>query len=70
MFNVPGVEIIRESGYEVKLELDVTVTSVARAIQTILQAAPVADISVEDPPLEQVIARIYAKTSSERGAPS
>jgi len=62
--DVPGARIIRRAGYELELELDTSVTPIPAAMESILKAAPVADISLEDPPLEEVIARIY------KGGPS
>jgi hypothetical protein len=34
----------------------------------VLAAAPVADISIEDPPLEEVIAHIYGQSAAARQA--
>ena len=57
--HVPGSVIRSQSAYEWTLEIDVSVTPVQDAIARLLEAAPIADISVEDPPLERVIAGIY-----------
>jgi len=51
----------RARGYELKLEIDTRVTPMPQVIGRILQTAPVADIAVQDPPLEAVIARIYQR---------
>lgn len=67
-FSMPGLRIIQRSGYELKLEVDSTVTPVSAVIGAILRAAPIADIAVEDPPLEEVIARIYTNTSQTGGS--
>jgi ABC-2 type transport system ATP-binding protein len=56
-----GVTVLFRSAYELKLEIDTTITPVQNAIARVLEAAPVADIAVEDPPLEEVIARIYGR---------
>ena len=72
-FDLPGARLIQKSGYELKLELDTSITPIPQAIETIFKAAPVADISVEDPPLEEVIARIYMghrETLIKRGGSS
>jgi ABC-2 type transport system ATP-binding protein len=53
-----------QSAYEWVMEIDVSVTPVQEAIALLLQAAPIADIAVEDPPLERVIARIYKEHAS------
>jgi ABC-2 type transport system ATP-binding protein len=57
--DIPGSVVRSRSAYEWVMELDVSVTPVQRAIARVLEAASIADISVEDPPLEHVIARIY-----------
>ena len=31
----------------------------------VLKAGPVADIAIEDPPLEEIIAHIYSQTAAE-----
>jgi ABC-2 type transport system ATP-binding protein len=54
-----GVKTIERSEYESKLEIDTKVAAIPEVIGRLLEAAPVADISVQDPPLEEVIARIY-----------
>jgi ABC-2 type transport system ATP-binding protein len=57
--DVPGSVLRSQSAYEWVMEIDVSVTPVQQAIARLLQAAPIADIAVEDPPLERVITRIY-----------
>ena len=57
--HVPGSVVRSQSTYEWVMEIDVSITPVQDAIARLLQAAPIADIAVEDPPLERVIARIY-----------
>jgi len=57
--DVPGSVIRSQSAYECVLEVDVSVTPVQDAIARLVKAAPIADIAVEDPPLERVISRIY-----------
>jgi ABC-2 type transport system ATP-binding protein len=56
---IPGCVVRSRSAYEWVMEIDVSVTPVQVAIARLLEAAPIADITVEDPPLEHVIARIY-----------
>jgi len=56
---IAGSVIRSRSAYEWVIEIDVSITPVQHAITQVLEAAPIADIAVEDPPLEHVIARIY-----------
>jgi ABC-2 type transport system ATP-binding protein len=57
--DVPGCVMRSQSAYEWVMEIDVTVTPVQEAIARLVEAGPIADIAVEDPPLERVITRIY-----------
>src|SRR5262245_27559275 len=61
---IPGSVVRSRSAYEWVMEIDVSVTPVQRAITHVLEAAPIADIAVEDPPLEHVIARIYKEQAT------
>jgi ABC-2 type transport system ATP-binding protein len=54
-----------ESGYEWKLQIDTAITPVRVVTAAVLDAGSVADIAVEDPPLEEVIARIYCESRKE-----
>jgi len=57
--DLPGSVVKSRSAYEWVMEIDVTVTPVQNAIAKLAEAGPIADIAVEDPPLERVITRIY-----------
>jgi ABC-2 type transport system ATP-binding protein len=61
---IPGAVIRSRSSYQWVIEIDVSITPVQRAITHVLEAAPIADITVEDPPLEHVIARIYKEQAT------
>ncbi len=57
--DVDGLRVLRESGTEYKLVVDTRRRSIRDVLDTLLDTERVADISVLDPPLEDVIARIY-----------
>jgi ABC-2 type transport system ATP-binding protein len=61
---IPGVQIVRQAGYEMTLNVDTRTTPIQSVMAAVLGAAAVADIAIEDPPLEEVIARIYAHTEA------
>jgi ABC-2 type transport system ATP-binding protein len=61
---IDGVAVTRHRDGIVDLTVDTTRRSVRDVLDAVLDAWPVADISVLDPPLEMVIAEIYG-----RGAP-
>ena len=56
-----GVTILDHSDTAVKLVVDTNTTPIGRVLDDLLGGLPVIDISVVDPPLEQVIAAIYAR---------
>ena len=59
-----GMQVIKESGLGYKLVVDTERRSIREVLDTLLDTQPVADISVLDPPLEDVIARIYERRPS------
>jgi ABC-2 type transport system ATP-binding protein len=58
---LPGVTTLKATEYVVKLEVDTSILPIEQAMSAVLRAGTVADISVEDPPLEEVIAHIYGR---------
>ena len=50
------------------MQVDTTVTPVGKLTAAVLDAGPVADIAIEDPPLEEVIARIYGRGRKEESS--
>ena len=60
--DLPGVTTLKATEYALKLEVDTHVTPIERVMVEILRAGSVADIAIEDPPLEEVIAHIYGQT--------
>ncbi len=56
-----GVSILKRTEYALKLEVDTKIAPIESVMTAVLQLAPVADISIEDPPLEEVIAHIYGQ---------
>ena len=55
-----GVAVEASTDTTVRLVVDTTVRSIREVLDELLTTLPVTDISVTDPPLEQVIAEIYA----------
>jgi ABC-2 type transport system ATP-binding protein len=60
-FDLEGVTELKRSEYAVKLMVDTEKTDIDRVAAAILHAGSVADITIEDPPLESVIARLYGE---------
>jgi ABC-2 type transport system ATP-binding protein len=65
---LPGVEVVKAAPFGVKLEVDTDQQPIATVVGTLMAALPVADITIEDAPLEEIIAAIYRdRRTMERG---
>ncbi|NJR59388.1 MAG: ATP-binding cassette domain-containing protein [Cyanobacteria bacterium CRU_2_1] len=61
-----GVRQLEATDYTLKLEIDTRLMPIEQVITQVLQAGSVADIAIEDPPLDAVIAHIYNQPAEER----
>ena len=59
-FQMDGVEVLKQKGAGLKLRVDTTRTPVEAVLTTLLSEHGVKDITIEDPPLEEIIAKLYA----------
>jgi ABC-2 type transport system ATP-binding protein len=58
-FEMPGVDVLKAGDYGVKLQFDSRQTPVESVMQYLLANHSVADITVNDPPMEEIIRNIY-----------
>ena len=58
-FELPGVRELERDDVTLRLAVDTAVTTIRSVLDTVLDRCDVLDISVVDPPLEQVIAEIF-----------
>jgi len=58
-FDQPGVEVLKHKGYGVKLRVDTSVTPIEDMVRRLLTRYAIVDINVDNPPMEEIIARIY-----------
>jgi ABC-2 type transport system ATP-binding protein len=61
--DVAGARVLKGSGTGYKLVVDTAARSILEVLDDLLDGYEVADISVLDPPLEEVITRIYERRS-------
>jgi ABC-2 type transport system ATP-binding protein len=61
--DLSGVTVLKSTPYALKLDVDTTITPIEKVMAAVMAAGTVADISIEDPPLEDIIAHIYAQTA-------
>jgi len=64
-FSIQGVEILKVGRYGVKLSFDTMKTPVDAVISHLSEAGELVDITVADPPLEEVIAKIYEQANAQ-----
>jgi ABC-2 type transport system ATP-binding protein len=58
-FHVEGAETLKTGQYGVKLRFDTRETPVEKVLAHLTDSGSVMDITISDPPLEEVIAKIY-----------
>ena len=58
-FSLDGVELLKVGHYGVKLRFDTQKAKVEKVLSHLTDAGSVVDITISDPPLEDVIAKIY-----------
>lgn len=59
--DLEGVRVLKAKEYSAKLEIDLAATTMEAVIQRIVGKNRIVDITVSDPPMEEVIAEIYAR---------
>jgi len=62
-----GVQVLKASDYGIKLQVETDITPVASVVEAVLGGFAVHDISISDPPMEEIIASIFDDQRS--GAP-
>jgi len=58
-FSLDGADVLKVGHYGVKLRFDARKTAVDQVMAAISSRGQVVDITISDPPLEEVIAKIY-----------
>jgi ABC-2 type transport system ATP-binding protein len=65
-FEFESVERRRTQPYRTVLQVDLSRTTIEAVVAALLKQAKVTDLTVEDPPLEEIIKRIYAEKGRDR----
>jgi ABC-2 type transport system ATP-binding protein len=66
-FDDPGVRVLKHKGYGVKLKVDTAVAPIEEVVGRLLSHYDIADINVDNPPMEEIIARIYEAEAQPEG---
>ena len=59
--NIPGVELVSSEPHQKRISFNAHEVSVEKVIQEALRRTRLRDITVEDPPMEEIIHRIYSQ---------
>lgn len=59
--NMPGVEVLKAKGFGMKLSVDTARLSIEKVVSGILARGGVEDITIQNVPMEEIIADIYRK---------
>jgi ABC-2 type transport system ATP-binding protein len=60
-FSWPGVEVLQQDGVTLRLSVETTAVSIERVLAHIVSQYRVIDVTIEDPPMDQIITHIYAR---------
>ncbi|PYI54481.1 ABC transporter ATP-binding protein [Paenibacillus flagellatus] len=68
-FEGAGIEELERSGRRLKLSVDTSLTTVEDVLAKLVARYRLADVTIEDPPMEEVITHIYEGRALKEGAP-
>jgi ABC-2 type transport system ATP-binding protein len=60
-----GVKILKAEGHELKLEIDPARHALEPLVAALMQRCHIIDMTISDPPMEEIIAAIYGASSSD-----
>jgi ABC-2 type transport system ATP-binding protein len=63
--DLPGVTLVEKAPHKTVLEVDVDRTPVEQVVQAALKASRLRDLTVEDPPMEEIVKAIYASAEAQ-----
>jgi ABC-2 type transport system ATP-binding protein len=59
--DLPGVVVLERAPHRTLLDVDLARTGVERVVQTLLAITTLQDLSIEDPPMDEIVREIYAR---------
>lgn len=65
--DLPGVEVIKHTEYGVKLQVDTSAVPIDQVVARLLARYTIVDLNVDNPPMEEIIARIYEEEGRAEG---
>ncbi|HLX58512.1 MAG TPA: ATP-binding cassette domain-containing protein [Ktedonobacteraceae bacterium] len=70
LLDTTGVRVLKAKGHGLKLEIDTARTPLEPVIAAIMQHCHILDMTIADPPMEEIIADIYGRKSGAQSASS
>ena len=67
--DLPGVRVARRRPHCTEFDVDVDAVSVERVVQSLLAQGHLDDLSIEDPPMEEIVQAIYDRAEGRSAAP-
>jgi len=61
LLTAEGAEVLTRDGTRVTLSVDTATTSIETVLASIVGTYPIRDVTIEDPPMEEIISHIYEK---------
>lgn len=65
-----GIKVLKVNGHGLKLEIDTARCPLEPVIAAVMQHGRIVDMTITDPPMEQIIAMMYRQTLPEGAGPS
>lgn len=62
---LPGVQVLKQKGAGLKLAVDTAVVGIEEVLGYIVAHCRVEDVTIEDPPMEEIISKIYERTGKD-----
>lgn len=62
-----GATLVSRDGKQIRLSVDLSQTTMEQVLSRVMETCRLADVTIEDPPMEQIITQIYARTGKEAG---
>jgi ABC-2 type transport system ATP-binding protein len=65
---LPGIKLVGREPHRIDLEIDLSVVHIEQVVQHVMARARLRDLTVSDPPMEQIIREIYGRASGAADA--
>jgi ABC-2 type transport system ATP-binding protein len=66
LLDTTGVQVLKAKGHGLKLAVDTAQTPLEPVIAAIMERSHILDMTISDPPMEEIIADIYSKKGGEQ----